>query len=248
MIGNATAQDAPPVTGPAQFQVLQTRQVYVGNRWIIMNRVAPPATTDAGLTSQPSGGNTATPSPTTTGTDTSGGDTNAAPLPYQLFMLTAAVYNGQISELRWNDESGAHHAYANFDFHYVAQMGSIQTSSAQYQLIFAVWNGASSDPGAQLLPALSQFPAQSAILLAPDNATAPSAASTDALSALAESFDANSAGLIADYQAKAAAAQAAASNPPAPQNIVINFWPIQSNVYSTAPGSSTTSAANGGGK
>lgn len=230
--------DAQSSTTSGNFQVLQTRKVYEGNRWIIMNRVAPPLTSAASTAA-------ATPSQAVS-TQGSAGSTTTSPASPATglipFAVTATVYNGQISELRWSDETGAHHGYANFDFHYAAFLGSVQGTSGQYLLVFNATNGASTDPGAQSLPALASFPAWSAVLLAPDNPAAPGVAAADALPALAEYFDANKSGIIAGYNSKVAAQQWAASHPAAPQNITINFWPIKSNVYSTAPGSSTTAA------
>ena len=176
----------------------------------------------------------------------------------EVLMLSATVYDRQVTELRWRSGNRDYHVWSNIDFNYLAGHGEIETEECVYFLIMglgnetresvAEWNrfapewerlaaaeGLAGQWATKAVPDLARFPAgRSAYLLSGDP---PADDSLAALDALHRYFDANRLRLIADYAqretARTAREQWLKEHPPTPQDTVINFWPKKSRNYPT---------------
>jgi len=169
-----------------------------------------------------------------------------------VLMLSATVYDRQVTELRWSANGREYRAWSNSDFNLLAGQGEIETEACVYSLLMglgnetresvAEWNRLAA--AAQRLadswetktvPDLSKFPVgRSTYLLSGD---APADDSLAALDALHRYYDAHRLRLVADYEKRkattAAREQWLKEHPPMPENTVINFWPIKSRTYPT---------------
>jgi len=233
-------------TTPLQFQVLQSWKADAGNHSVYFNLVAPPAFPAP------------TPQPAPVAPPAGPSDPPAPQKKYISLMITATVYDHQITDLRLSGPNGPFQAFSNVDFNYLTGVQTFETDDTTYACFVIVDNQNSSAlsstdlESAELaqvktvLPNLQTAPAGTASQYAVAEGTAN--ANTDittALSALHLFYDNCATQLIQAYQQRLAAAAAAAQqqsqNPPAPKDTVINFWPIKSNLFSTAP-------ATGGGQ
>jgi hypothetical protein len=177
---------------------------------------------------------------------------------FELLMLSATVYDRQVTELRWRSGNRDYHAWSNIDFNYLSGQGEIETEDCVYFLIMglgnetresvAEWNrfapewerlaaaeGLAGQWESKAVPDLAKFPAgRSAYLLSGE---APADASLAALDALHRYFDANRLRFISDYakreEERTAREQWLKEHPPTPQDTVINFWPKKSRNYPT---------------
>ena len=175
-----------------------------------------------------------------------------------VLMLSATVYDRQITELRWHSGNREYRAWSNIDFNYLAGQGEIETGDCVYFLIMglgnetresvAEWNrfapewerlaaaeGLAGQWETKSVPDLAKFPAgRSTYLLTGD---APADDSLVALDALHRYFDANRLPLIANYAKReaehTAREQWIKEHPLKPQDTVINFWPKKSTNYPT---------------
>lgn len=166
--------------------------------------------------------------------------------------IKATVYDNRIADLHVSGSSGAFEAFSNIPFVYLNGTRTIETADTIYSFFIVADNETSAtlDPSSPLvaeltqveatLPALAGVPAGTASQYAVADGT--STTYPDLVAALDQIhtwYDANSAAVIQTWQQQqAAAAQAAlqaSQNPPTPKNTVINFWPIQSNLFPTAP-------------
>ncbi len=176
----------------------------------------------------------------------------------EALMISATVYDRQVTELRWRSGNRDYHAWSNIDFNYLAGQGEIETEDCVYFLIMglgnetresvAEWNrfspewerlaaakGLAGQWATKAVPDLAKFPAErSAYLLSGE---APADASLAALDALHRYFDANRLRLIADFakreEERTARELRNREHPPTPQDTVINFWPKKSRNYPT---------------
>ena len=176
----------------------------------------------------------------------------------EVLMISATVYDRQVTELRWQAGNREYRAWSNIDFNYLAGQGEIETGDCVYLLIMglgnetresvAEWNrlapewerfaaaqGLADQWEIKTVPDLAKFPAgRSTYLLTGDS---PADDSLAALDALHRYYDANRIRLIADYAKReterTAREQWLKEHPPAPQDTVINFWPKKSSNYPT---------------
>ncbi len=176
----------------------------------------------------------------------------------EVLMLSATVYDRQVTELRWRSGNRDYHAWSNIDFNYLAGQGEIDTADCVYFLIMglgnetresvAEWNrfapewerlaaaeGLAEHWETKAVPDLAKFPAgRSTYLLSGE---APTDDSLAALDSLHRYFDANRIRLIAEYAKREATRIAREQwnkeHPPKPQDTVINFWPKKSTNYPT---------------
>ena len=166
--------------------------------------------------------------------------------------LSATVYDHSVTELRWSDEKGSHHAYSNIDFNYLVGVSHFETKDSVYNLIMSIGNEtrenlyernqrAVARGMSQSLqkspPDPAQFPQdRSSYLVTPKKSAADTSNVFPALDALHAYYDANSAQLqqaSQDREAKRVAnEQWQKEHPPGPPpDTVINFWPIKSTNY-----------------
>ena len=176
----------------------------------------------------------------------------------EVLMISATVYDRQMTELRWRAGNREYHAWSNIDFNYLAGHSEIETEDSVYFLIMglgnetresvAEWNrfapevehlaaaeGLSGQWETKAVPDLAKFPAgRSTYLLIGDP---PADDSLTALDALHRYYDANRLRLISDYAKREAARTARdqwlKEHPSAPQDTVIYFWPKKSRNYPT---------------
>jgi hypothetical protein len=166
-------------------------------------------------------------------------------------MLSATVYDRQVTELRWQAGQRGYRAWSNLDFNYLAGWGEIETKDCVYYLIMGLGkesresaaeserlttaDGLPTPVETKIVPDLAKFPAgRSTYLLSGE---APADDSLAALDALHRYFDTHRLRLIADYNKRAvgrtAREQWLKEHPPVPQDTVINFWPKKSRNYPT---------------
>ncbi|MEI8108790.1 MAG: hypothetical protein WCI46_13335, partial [Verrucomicrobiota bacterium] len=176
----------------------------------------------------------------------------------EALMLSATIYDRQVTELRWRSGNRDYHVWSNINFNYLAGLGEIETEDCVYFLIMglgnearesvAEWNrfapewerlaaaeGLAGQWATKAVPDLAKFPAgRSTYLLSGDP---PADDSLTALDALHRYFDANRLRLIADSAEREAnriaREQWTKEHPPTPQDTVINFWPKKSRNYPT---------------
>ena len=168
-----------------------------------------------------------------------------------VLMLSATVYDRQVTELRWRSGDRDYRAWSNVDFNYLAGQGEIETADCIYFLIMGLGNearesvaeserlaaagGLAAPAETRIVPDLAEFPAgRSTYLLSGE---APADDSLAALDALHRYFDTHRLRLIADCAGREAKRLAREQwlkeHPPAPRDTVINFWPKKSRNYPT---------------
>ena len=168
-----------------------------------------------------------------------------------VLMLSATVYDRQVTELRWSANGRAYRAWSNADFNLLAGQGEVETEDAVYSLLMALGNetreaaaegerqatahGLADSWETKTVPDLSKFPVGRSTYL--PSGDVPDADSLAALEALHRYYDAQHLRLVADYEKRQAANTAREQwlkdHPPKPENTVINFWPIKSRTYPT---------------
>ena len=248
------AQETLPATDAnhaLKLQVLEGVEVKFPGRSIIYQRVIPPAAAAARVP-------VAVPVEKPLALAESVAAEARAQKKSAVLMLSATVYDRQVTELRWRSGDRDYRAWSNVDFNYLAGLGEIETADCVCLLIMGLGNEArealaeGADPvaagerlaAAQSLaeqwagkgvPDLAKFPAgRSTYLLSGE---APADDSLAALDALHRYFDTHRLRLIADYTQREATRSAREQwlkeHPPVPQDTVINFWPKKSNNYPT---------------
>lgn len=241
---NASPANSPPIN----FEVLERRKVSLGNRSIILNRVAPPVLPVPPL-----------PPPPPSAEQIAAREAMEALQPrkkYEVLFLSATVYDDQVTALRWSDQNGSYLAYSNIDFSHLASMGEFQTDAAVYMLIMGIGSveraqtpasdrtGNPQKAGEGRKPAetplLSEFsPTRSEYFVVDDPAHPVADEACAAIEALHVYFDANKQRIVEDSGKRETARRAKEiwdkEHPPNPKDTVIHFWPEKSTVYPTAP-------------
>ena len=244
----AASQPVPPAL---RLKVIEGVEVKFPDRSVFYQRVAPPAAAARRA-----------PAPAPVAAPLSPAEQEAAEARAKkktdVLLLSATVFDRQLTQLRWFAGGREYRAWSNIDFNYIAGMGEIETADTVYLLMMglgnetresvAEWNrfapeweriareqNLADGWETKLVPALAQFPVgRSTYCL---SAEAPADESLAALDALHRYFDAHHLQLIADYDRRTAANLARAewlkANPPVPQNTVIRFWPKRSRTYPT---------------
>lgn len=217
--------DAPP---PINFHILQTQRVNLGDRSLIMNRVAPPVLPPLPPAKAP---------PIPTAEDLRAQETKKS----LVLFLSVTVYDREVSELRWTDEGGTHRAFSNIDFNWLAGMGGFETAEANYFVMLGlgnetreVANAQASKTAEQDGPARPPIPARAAFsdtrseYAVADDEAKPSPEILAGLDALHIYFDAHRASLVEDSKKRtetlAAQEQWLKVHPPKPKDTVINYW------------------------
>ena len=230
-----TTAAAPPAIN---FQILERRKIKLGNQAMFLNRVVPPVLPPKPAAARPA------PEPILTLEQRQALAEREAKKSVVLF-LSVTVYDRQVSELRWSDESGAHRAFSNIDFNYIAGMGGFETPDASYTLMMGLGNATREERieynrnltaedlknGLQLdvPPSAADFSATRSEYMVVEDKEHPSAPETFIpLDALHVYFDANKQRLIDDYGKREAAnatrQQWLKDHPPVPKDIVVNYW------------------------
>jgi hypothetical protein len=229
----STAASSPP---PINFQVLQTTKINLGNRSAIFNLVAPPALPPAPPPDP-------TPTPLTPEQIMALEQQQPPPKKNVAIFCSATVYDRQVSQLCWSDESGSHCAFSNVDLNYFCNgSGGFETADTTYFLIMGLGNDTRQGAMANNIqvPTLSQFSAtRSQYVIVQDGSNAPTADSLKWLDDMHAYFDGNKEQLIDLYNKQTAdriaREQWLKDHPPVPVDTVINFWPVNSTNYQTSP-------------
>ncbi len=227
-----------PLKPTINFQVIEQKRINLGDHSLFMNRVVPPILPPTPAPASPT-------SPILTTEQKQAFAEREAKRSVILF-LSVTVYDRQITELRWWDESGSHRVFSNIDFNYVAGIGGFETPDTSYTLMMGLGNESRADRiqyngsltkddlknNLQLdaPPLATDFSAtRSEYMVAEDKAhPSPTREDLAALDALHAYFDSNKQRLIDDYAkreaANAARQQYLKDHPPVPQDTVINYW------------------------
>lgn len=215
---------AVPEKQPISFQVLNTRKIDLGDRSLILNRVAP-----AVLPPLP-------PSPPTrepTATELAE-EKRRADKKQELLFLSLTVYDHRVTEIRrFDGENRSYRVFSNIDFNHFAGLGHVETEDTVYTLMLGIGNetiAAATDGWTKQVPRPETFSStRSEYLLVEDQAPAAlRAEDAAALDALHLYYDANKPRLSEEYvkreAARAERERWLKEHPPAPQDSVINYW------------------------
>ncbi len=235
-LANETALVVSEKATAIEFEVLEQTKIQAGDHAIILNRVAPPILPVA---------------PTAVAVAVEPVEPKIQPLLQRnvFVLLSATVYDREVTELRWFEEGKTYHVYSNIDFNYITGIGQFETDDTAYLLILGIGNEtraavaeAEKNAAAQgyvrdtlkSLPDIGQFPQDySAYFVAEDSADEDGKAFA-ALDALHAYYDANRDQLQKAYQEREATRieqeRWLKAHPPVPQNTVINFWPAENTV------------------
>ena len=232
----ASAQTA--ATPPAvPMQVLERREVRVGDRSIIYNRVVPPVLPKTGR-----------PVPTAPAIDPENAAAKVqSPKRQEVLFLSAIVHAGPVTELRWFEAGREHRAFSNIDFRHFGATAEVESAEAAWLLLLSVSEAPrpqeepadSSQPKKALTPVPSRerFSASRSEYLLADSGSAapPSPATLAALDALHLHYDARGEELLLRHSQREAErakeAGRAKENPPPPKQTIINFWPVRSRAH-----------------
>jgi hypothetical protein len=231
--GTSTVQAAAPI----QFTVIESKRVREGNHSVIYNRVLPPQLPAADSS-------TATNTAPVTQAGHAVLQARPAPMKSVALLISATVFNHQITEIGWTVNGVAYRGYSNIDFSVLDGLTQFTSADTVYTLLLLT-----SVPGpnphtgvAPAVPSIPQLPALTPtqsdyVIVAQNGQDPPDEAFTpmDDLHAYFDAHRADIATLHTQYQANIAAqAQWQKDHPPVPQDTVINFWPIKSRIYGDA--------------
>ena len=225
---------AQQATGTPLSTVLSTRKVAVGSQTITFNRIQTPVLkpqtppVSSIVSSQP---------------------VSSINQKVMILSLSATVYNQQLSEIHWQYNGQEYVFWSNLNFEYLRNYSQLAINGTTYSLILSIedqtvpnldaWNAQAEQEGLPagfaLIPSNATSPTQlpvnvSYVMSSPQ--TGADAAVTQAMADLHSYFNSNKASLMQAYQnnlaAQTAQQQSLKSQPAAPANIVINFFPIHS--------------------
>ena len=229
----ATLEPAPPSEpSPIQFQVVQRREIDLGNRSLILNRVAPPA-----LPPKPAA---PTPQAIVANVDEA---VQPAKKTTVLF-LSATVYDRKVTQISFFGAPGKGAIFSNIDFNLLEGMGNFETNDTVYTLMLAVSNQSAEDAaarnqqlaaqGAEMawarIPQVGEFSMTRSECIVVEDAAhpAPTGEELAALHALHVFFDANKQTLAAAYHEREAkriaVEQWRVQHPPVPRDVVVHYW------------------------
>jgi hypothetical protein len=156
-------------------------------------------------------------------------------------LVSATVFNHQITEISWSQNGVTYRGYSNIDFSLLDGLTQFTSADTVYTLLLVLTvPGANPHTGTPpAVPSIPQLPAltptQSDYVIVAENGQTPPDDAFTPMDDLHAYFDAHRddlATLHAQYQANLAAqAQWQKDHPVVPQDTVISFWPIRSNVY-----------------
>ena len=227
----------------AEMPVIQRKEVDLGNRKVILNRVEPPAEVES------------PPAPAPAPTTTEIPEEELARLIEQAskqrsLSISATVYDGQLTRLGWSHDGKWLNAWSNVDFNFFCGVGTFSAGGSQYSLFMMVGDDSreameartrlAREKGVELppqieLPDMSVFtPGRSEYLIEADDGVVDRAAYA-AIDALHAYYDANREELTVKRQRRealrAARERYKRAHPEEPKDTVINFWPKRGSAY-----------------
>lgn len=240
------------LTSRVNFRVLERKEVDLGERRIIMNRVAPPL-----LAAQPVAEARVEPErPQLSEAEIAEMMRRYEEKEHRTIMLSATVYDRQFTELRWNHEGEQFVAYSSIDFNFMRGVTDFETDGAFYFFFLGIgnedtetieernrlakeqgWEGYIETHIPQM-PAFTLGRAEYAIVADDPNIIKRDEV-FDPIDALHAYFEQNERRLRIEYQRTEALNDARkryqAANPEEPKDTVINFWPVRGSVYQEQP-------------
>lgn len=240
------------LTSRVNFRVLERKEVDLGERKIIMNRVAPPV-----LQAQPvEEVRVETERPQLSEAEIQEMMRRYQEKEHRTIMLSATVYDRQFTELRWTYEGEQFLAYSSIDFNFMRGVTDFETDDAFYFFFLGIGNedtetieernrlakeqGWEGYVETQIPepPAFTPGRAEYAIV-SDDPTTIKRDEVFDPIDALHAYFEQNERRLRIEYQRTEALNEARkryeAANPEEPKDTVINFWPVRGSVYQEQP-------------
>lgn len=240
------------LTSRVNFRVLERKEVDLGERKIIMNRVAPPV-----LEARPvETVRTEADQPRFSEAEIEEMMRRYQEKEHRTIMLSATVYDRQFTELRWNHGGEQFLAYSSIDFNLMRGVADFETEDAFYVFFLGIGNEDSEtieernrlakeqgwegyvERQIPQIPAFTPGRAEYAII-ADDPDIIKRDDVFDPIDALHAYFEQNERRLRIEYQRTEALNEARkryeAANPEEPKDTVINFWPVRGSVYQQQP-------------
>lgn len=144
-------------------------------------------------------------------------------------MLSATVYDGEVTLLSWSYENEKFIAYTNADFNYLRGVHSLETDTHRYSIFMSVGeaNRENSPYPEETTPRASTFSAEhSEYILAQGDAN--NEAALNGIAALLAHYNSNLPQLKIDLQRREALSAAQkrydAANPKEPEPFIMQFW------------------------
>lgn len=148
---------------------------------------------------------------------------------HKVVMLSATVYDREVTRLSWQHDGGEYVAYTNADFNYLRGVHSVVTDTHDYSYFTGIGDASRADNPYrnETVPSVAAFSEDRSehLLLKgdPDNPDA-----TAGLEALLAHYDANLKTLKIEFQRNQALAAAQkrydAANPKEPEPFILQFW------------------------
>ncbi len=240
------------LTNRVNFRVLERIENDLGERRIIMNRVAPPVL-QAQLVEE---AKVESERPQLSEAEIQETMRRYQEKEYRTIMFSATVYDRQFTELRWTYEGEQFLAYSSVDFNFMRGVTDFETDDAYYFFFLGIgnedtatieernrlakeqgWEGYVETQIPQL-PAFTPGRAEYAIV-SDDPDIIKQDDVFDPIDALHAYFEQNERRLRIEYQRTEALNEARkryeAANPEEPKDTVINFWPVRGSVYQQQP-------------
>jgi hypothetical protein len=229
----STMADPATIEAPAltQFTVMESKRVREGNHTVTYNRVSPP---QMPVTSGPSA--TAPTSASSTVPVQTQGRIQVQQQNLVNVIVSATVYNHLVSQISWTLNGATYHGYSNIDFTILSGITQFTSGNTVYSLmVLAMPVAANPKAPAPAVPSISglpaQTPTQSAYVVDSQSEQTPPPDALTVMDVLHTYFDANRAAIIAAHDQHVAQPAGTKSLPAVPQNVIINYWPIKSQVY-----------------
>lgn len=209
--------DADHIANSVAFTVLERREVDMGGRKLIANRVADPKLPKLKKKNS-------TPSSATLPLEF----TNYTPKEQHTLLLSATIHKGEptVTHLRWRGADGVEfEAWSNIDWNLMRGVSQLSSETDEYLILQGV-GAPSYDDEVPTLPPFSEGKAEYFVFA--DSATAIDDDAYEGIDLLHSYYEANEAELIVLHQRHEALSAAKkrydAANPKKPKNTVVHFW------------------------
>ncbi|MEO0509471.1 MAG: hypothetical protein AAF065_06405 [Verrucomicrobiota bacterium] len=214
-------REAEHLANTVAFQVLERREMSMGDRKLIACRIADPKLPkEEVLAPVISSGSAQAPQ-----------FTNYIPKESVTLMLSASVYNNSVTQLKWRHENIEYEVWSSIDWNFMRSVHSLKTDTMDYSIVQGVGDLPLADNEIPELPAFTPDRAEYFVFLEEGQELDDTAFA--AIDALHQHYEANEEMLKTVYQRNAALAEAKkrhkAANPEKPGNAEIFFWKSETN-------------------
>ena len=224
--------DAAEGSPKVALRVLESVEVKRGDHSIIYQRVAPPSPGAIPQFKAPVVEQVPSSMPLT--------ESPQAEKQHRSLAVSATIYDGGVTELRWWNRSAESVIFSNLDFRFLEGITEIETEHAVWLLFMSIRDASreAAVPSEAILKARSLDPRQAQYFVILDSvASVPDEETLAAIGALHRFYGENRARLVAERASReverALAQQALKEHPPIQKDTIIQFWPQKSRVYST---------------